>query len=346
VRTKRNRRLSNLFLFSGTPLSARFDRPDPPVTDDLATGAAALGAGGGVSKDVVTLSKAEYAEFVAAKAERDGLKPETERLRGIESDAKMMLRGDLDPAAKAEPTRRMLLNAGYTKEQIDAYLNPKGPAPKGKVDDDETPLEDPNDGRLKQLEEQNKQILNHQQNQELTRMKGLLETSAGFSMADTSDKNGMGVVVARLKANAKAILDAAREGDPAELASAQETANGMLNLEGEIKNQIRERTTARLQYRRQQTGQWSDSWFAEEATKAAAELAKVYRPLVIEYPNRLGRASGTESGEDVFRNVKPVEAPVYKPGMNNANAKAAVTDWAADLLGRASAELSRETSAV
>lgn len=347
---KIRRRFSLPSFFSPLPLTARFAIGEAP----LVPGAGTEGnAGGGAASDVVTLSKAEYAEMVQAKAERDGLKPDLERLRGVENDAKMMLRGDLDSEAKKEPTRRMLLNAGYTKDQIDAYLNPKQQDPPARrtrtpVEDPEGEgLEDPNDARLKGLEEQNKQLLGYQQQQELNRMKGMLDESAGMSMADTSAK-GMGSVVTKLRAHAKEIVARAHEdgADPTEMAEAQETAKGLLDLEGEIRKEIRDRTTARLQYRRQTTGQWSDSWFAEEASKAAAELVSKYRPLVIGLPNRIGRASGTEGGEDQFRNVKPVEAPVYKPGMNNANAKAAVTDWAADLLGRASAELSREHSAV
>lgn len=103
-------------------------------------------------------------------------------------------------------------------------------------------------------------------------------------------------------------------------------------------------TRGLLQKRREATRSWDNKWIGEEAKKAAALLQKRYR-TVIGDPSLLG-PSETVAEADRFLASKPVEAPVYKPGMSLGDAQAASRSFASDQIARAIAESTKasETS--
>ncbi len=106
-----------------------------------------------------------------------------------------------------------------------------------------------------------------------------------------------------------------------------------------------DRTTRQLlQKRREATRTWDNKWIGEEARKAAALLQKRYRTVIAD-PSLLG-PSETVAEADRFLASKPVEAPVYKPGMSLGDAQAASRSFASDQIARAIAEAAKasETS--
>lgn len=103
-------------------------------------------------------------------------------------------------------------------------------------------------------------------------------------------------------------------------------------------------TRGLLQKRRDATHTWDNKWIGEEAKRAAALLQKRYRTVIAD-PSLLG-PSETVAEADRFLATKPVEAPVYKPGMSLGDAQAASRSFASDQIARAIAEAAKasETS--
>ena len=313
MRTK-NPFFSRLSLFSfGAPLTARFDRPEDSPS----------GGGGGEPKtepktDSVTLSKAEHEALIAAKTSLDAATKERDTLKGRWDNTTKILRGDLPASEKADALRAVLKDAGYSEKAIQTYI-----AQNVTDDEEETPTprnrrgkaaeEDEVDDDLETIKQQQAQIIEQQRSMRLRELQSMLESETSRHI---SSKTGIGDIFEKLRASASQL-----EG---------ESASGVHETIAEITKEFKDRVTQQLHARKQATGRFDESWFAEEAKKASDALAKKYKPLVIPHPSRLGRSGETDGADDFLLPDKPVDLPDPKKKMSPEDLKAKVTDWATD----------------
>lgn len=319
MRKNRLNQLASLLGFT-TPF-ARFaveEKSDAPDSTDKETG------GGSPKDDGVRLTKEEYAELTAAKATAASLSKDKETGDRRWAAMQKVLRGDLPASDKAEAMKTLLTDAGYNQKQIDAYIKTQFGADDD-ADDDETPAprnrrgkaaEEDEDG-LAEIRANQQQIIEQQRQMRVRELQGILEseTTKAFTARDH-----LGGVL-------KVLKDAYKDAEGDDASSINETMES-------IKQEFKDRVTTALQVRRNATGKFDDSWFAEEAVKASKDLAKKYKPLVISYPSRLGRAEATEGGEDFFLPDKPVELPKSSDKLSLEQVRSKVNDWAADKLLR------------
>lgn len=319
MRNKHRNPLFSLAAIAGTayPVTARFADGDPDPSTDKGSG------GGAPASDKVTLTKADYEALVAAKTNLEGATKERDTLKGRWENTTKILRGDLPAAEKADALRSVLKDAGYSDKAIQKYINEnveadEEPAPanrrgRQRAEDEEV---DENED-LSTIKAQQAQIIEQQRAMRLRELQGLLETETSKHL---SSKAGLGDILSKLRTSAAQL-----EG---------EDASGVEETISEISKEFKDRVTAQLHARKQATGRFDESWFAEEAKKASDALSKKYKPLVIPHPSRLGR-SGETDGDDFLLPDKPVELPDPKKKMSAEDLKAKVTDWASDKLLRA-----------
>lgn len=319
MRKNRLNQLASLLGFT-TPFARFADEEKPDTTGSDAND---KGTGGGSAKDgEVRLTKEEYAELTAAKASAASLSKDKETGDRRWAAMQKVLRGDLPASDKAEAMKTLLTDAGYNQKQIDAYIKTQFGADD---DEDETPAprnrrgkaaeEDEDD--LAEIRANQQQIIEQQRQMRVRELQGILETET--TKAFTA-KDHLGGVL-------KVLKDAYKDAEGDDASSINETMES-------IKQEFKDRVTTALQVRRNATGKFDDSWFAEEAVKASKDLAKKYKPLVISYPSRLGRAEATEGGEDFFLPDKPLELPKSSDKLSPEQVKSKVNDWAADKLLR------------
>jgi hypothetical protein len=323
---RNKRRITSLLSVLGmdTPLTARFaDGNDDPSTDK--------GTGGGApASDKITLSKADYEALVAAKSTLDNTTKERDTLKGRWENTTKILRADLPAAEKADALRAVLKDAGYSERAIQTYLA-QNLGDDDDTDDEPTPRnrrgrqrpdedEDEDDERSRDLatiKQQQEHIIEQQRSMRLRELQNILETETSRHL---NSKTGLGDVLSKLRASASEL-----EGESAE------GVNGTIE---EITKEFKDRVTSQLHARKQATGRFDESWFAEEAKKASDALAKKYRPLVIPHPSRLGRSGETDGPDDFLLPDKPVDLPDPKKRMSAEDLKMKVTDWATDKLLR------------
>jgi len=274
--------------------------------------------------DVVPVSKAEYAEYVAAKQRLGSLEKDYNELKDTWGNAELLLRQDstVAPEKVQEATRKVLAKAGWTQAQIDAHLagtqEPQPKAPKGKA----PPREDKEEDEPSELEVMRQELGTIKQQQgktEVQRLNQLMQAQVGGAVDTTKE---LATVMATLvKANAP---------EDSEKAKAYEG-----NLRSTVVAEVNRELLDRLRTRRAQNGnRWDDTWVADEAANAAKAVAAKYRAFVPD-PSRIGRSEETGAADDFLTNTQPVAAPEYKKGKTTmSDAQSQLREWAADQLIR------------
>jgi len=305
--------------------------PDAPPTGGAPTGeGTVLETKGAGNLDVVPLSKAEYAELLAAKTERDSLKPKVATLEQNWNSAQALIKGEGDDTAMEQHTRHVLKAAGWSQGQIDSHLqglreegapeaspsrsDGRGPRPKGasSSEDREEPSE------IDTIRQQ-QQVLSQQLGQQEVHRLGRLFQEGVKSALDTT-KDLTSVMEDLVKANA-----------PSDEGKAKEYQD---NLGSTVMAEVDREFKDRLRQRRAQNGnRWDDAWVPDEAAKAAKAVAAKFRTFVPD-PSRIGKVGETGVGDDYITSTTPVSKPSFRKGDTVADVEQKGKAWAADYLIR------------
>ena len=266
---------------------------------------------GGGGEDGVRLSRKEYDELVAARGERDLLKPKVSELEGVWQDVEAIIRSDTTPEKKSASTRKILARAKYSSEQIEDYIaqtfGQEGHSSRGKPD---------REGE-------------DSAGEELRRLRGEVENDRLQSLNDRMSLHLDRALdshpeVTKLIADVKA-----SQGEDAATALAE-----VLREEVDVK------TKALLRDRKAKAGRFEPSMIDATVPEAAKAIVKKYRSVMPDV-SKIGKSGETDSGEDEFLATKPVPPPKYKNGMHMGTAHEQALEFTKDSLRRMSAEAGR-----
>lgn len=323
------------------PLTARFNRPADDAGGETPAEKSPESKGGAAA-DEVKLSRKDYDDLIALKTKVPELTSQLEGATKVRTAMHRIIKGEGTPAEKSAAMTELLSDAGYTAEQIAEYMKTNAPSSRGngkgrgrrqevEDDEDEEDEADPRDQEIAELKAQTQQLSQAQKETRLRELRSILGTQTTAVL--TGKNTALGKVMAALTANSEGLEGAELEG--------------IDYTRAQIREELERKTIERVNLRRQKHGgNVDENWFAEEAAKAGEEVARKYRPLVIGLPSRIGRSPDTEDGTEQLLTSEPVKAPKYEKGLNTETAKASLTNWAADMLGREAAKESRNGKSV
>lgn len=264
-------------------------------------------------------------QFEATKKELESLRAEREGLQKISDATKVAFSKEtVDPNVQLEKQKVLWRHAGYTDAEIEnaiAEVRAEEQAAKGAGGAGKgggtAQGGGPDAKTLKVLEDLQAQqkVLQQTVQQQVT---GLLEESTRGAVREDP--------------SLKAFYAYVKERD------GEQAANNLLkSWEGEVMQGVKRAVSQDIDEKGR-----LDLAFAKAASQqVAAALAGRVQAYLGE-PKNLGRVRGVATGEDPFASLekmKPVERPLWEPGVQPGDLEKKVTDRLADSLSRASARL-------
>lgn len=302
--------------------------PDAPSGEGAPAGTPT--GGEGVKTDIFSLPKAEYDALVAARIERDALKPKVSALEENWGAAQRLIKGEGDQATLEASTRHVLKAAGWSEGQIASHLEslreeeaPKGPSPRsdgrGTRPKGASPSGDSEEPSELEVLRQDVTLARQEISKQEVHRLGVL-----FKQAVTGSLDGTPELVTVME-------DLVKVSAPSDEGKAKAYKD---NLREQVTSEVDREFRDRLRLRRSQNGnRWDDGWVAEEAAKAAKAVATKYRTFVPD-PSRIGKVSETGVGDDYITSTTPVSKPSFRKGDTVADVQEKAKAWSADYLIR------------
>ena len=286
----------------------------------------------------MTIPKEEYDKLVAARTERDTLKPQLDDMQNRWSDVEVLLKPDVDQQQARTSLRALLIKSGLTPEQADARVNGSGttqknsaPADQGGGNEDDMEPGDEKYAALEQAIQQQGAALTQQQRHiaqtEMARRQADLTENVGRAV---DGREGLGKLIKYAES---------RAGEDSQPGRMRETI--LAEVQRETLDRLRQRRADETRRRGQEA--WDDKWIAEEGLKAAEAIENKYRSVIGD-PSNLGRSTETGSGTHVTLPEKP--PAIAAEGSGVADVQESLVNFGSHLLAEIAVKDSQKDSLV
>lgn len=261
-----------------------------------------------------------------AESERDNYKSRVDSMLSLFQE-------DTSPEQREQVTRQILSDAGYSTDEVEAYMEVVGGSgeqidPTKEYGKEEG--KDNGDGmspeiqqEMAKLRKENEEIRSNQTQSRVRELGFMLEKGLDHVL----DSNPR---IKVLLSKATALAPASASDEDKRKATAKARAS--------LKDQLKREALEKLNIRRSKSGTFEDSWMIEEIDRAVEPVINVYQSVIGDI-NKLGRSPETVTGGTPGRerlDRDPVPTPVWKAGDDN---RKKLTDWANDSLERMAAEI-------